>query len=776
MALSSAFSGLDRPVSVRPAEETAYADVIVPRHLDRAFTYVVPSELRPRVRVGSVVLVPFGASKLRGLVVALAAAPPAPWKTGRGNGRLREIVSLCDGPPDGALDPGLLELTRLVSERYLAPWGQCLRLVEPRRPRRSLRLLLTEAGRAQTQRRTLSPVAKAILTRLASAPRGLTASRLKQLIKRSLSSATDARRVLMTLKRRGWIREEDRHEEPKSVGLAPERTPGRAPATVSSAVPLPESPIAAHVALVAAAISEGRQAAFLLEARSSVRLECLLYAVKSALASGRGALVLVPEIIRASTMAERMRSRWGDRVALVHSGLSAASRAAAWDRIRSGSVDVVVGTRSAIFAPLRPIGLIAVDDEDDPALKEQEEPRYHGRDVAWMRTRQENAVLLLGSAHPSLETRASPQVVRLPVPAESGTLPVIHVVDLRRVPPGTLFSPALLEGLEAAIETRAGVVLFQNRKGFAPALLCQDCGTAPHCPRCSVALTFYKKARRMGCRYCGRFAPVPERCQACQGTALAPIGCGTERIEEELHRLFPMARIGRLDRDTALTSGQAEAIRRQTAEGKFDILIGTQMLFQGSPLPPVGLVGVPHADAGLHLPDFRSAERCYQVLADAVALARSAERGGRVLLQTHFPGHHAIVAISRGEPAIFYDREVGLRKALGYPPFTSLISLSVSGRDPGCVKSAAQEWARLLRQHRGDASASLSGIDGDAVLGPIPSVVPRLRGRHRWQLLVKSRDAEAARRAVKATLRELEGRNRSKDVKLEVDVDPVEML
>jgi primosomal protein N' (replication factor Y) len=281
----------------------------------------------------------------------------------------------------------------------------------------------------------------------------------------------------------------------------------------------------------------------------------------------------------------------------------------------------------------------------------------------------------------------------------------------------------------------------------------------------------------MGCRYCGHAAAVPELCPACRGAALAPVGGGTERLEGLLRELFPSARVGRLDRDTARTGRQADIIRRGAAAGEFDILVGTQMLFQGAFLPLADLVGVLCADAGLHLPDFRSAERCYQVLSDVVALAKPAAAGGRVLLQTHFPGHHAIAAIGSGDPAVFYQEERELRAALGYPPFTSLISLSVSGRDPARVKAAAQEWAGLVRRnHLHAADATLPDLAGDAVLGPIPSAVPKGRGRSRWQMLVKGRDGQALRQAVKTSLDTMEDRHRSKALKFEVDVDPVEML
>ncbi len=756
-------------VEPQSAGESVYADVIVPRHLHRAFTYSVPSALRDRVRVGSVVLVPFGAGRLRGLIISLTAAPPPAWlASGRSTGHLREIISVGDGPPDGTLDPGLLELTRLVSERYLAPWGQCLRLVEPARSRRPVRLALTEAGRAELGRK-LPQATREVLARLATAPRGLTANHVRRALRRSGPEDGDIGRLLTALTRRGWIREEEGRR--RSAGTGRRRPPHREASPLTIPWPASESRLPPQVH---EALGTARHAAFLLEASGAVRQAAGLAAVQTTVAAGRQALLIAPEITAASTLAAQMMAVWQDRVALVHSGLPALDRTAVWDRIRSGTVDVVVGTRLAVFAPLARIGLIAVDGEDDPALKEQEEPRYHAREVAWMRARQHGAVLLLGSAHPSLEVRTSALVERVAMAGEPAARPEVQVVNLCELPPGALLSAVLLKEIERALEERTGVVVFQNRKGFASSLVCRDCGTAPQCPRCSLALTFYKTARRLGCRYCGHSAGVPELCPACRGRTLSPVGWGTERIEELLRGLFPLARIGRLDRDTAPTARRADALRRDAARGAFDMLVGTQMLVQGPPLPPAGLVAVPYADAGFHLPDFRSAERAYQILTDAVALARPASAGGRVVVQTHAPEHHAIAAIRCGNPEIFYDREKELRKALGYPPFTSLISLGVSAGDPQRAKAAAQEWARLLSRQLG--SGALPALDGDAVLGPIPSAVAKIRGRHRWQLLVKARDGEAARDAVRTSVTELERRRRSRDLKFDVDVDPVDML
>ncbi|MER3425055.1 MAG: primosomal protein N' [Nitrospiraceae bacterium] len=452
-------------------------------------------------------------------------------------------------------------------------------------------------------------------------------------------------------------------------------------------------------------------------------------------------------------------------------------------------------------------GLICLDHEDDPSLKEETEPRYHAREVAWMRSRLNSSVLLLASAHPSLETlqrmgaletgnqgAQGPRSEKLLVISQPVMPPAIHLVDLRRLPHGTILSEPMIEGIAAALKSGERAILYLNRKGFAPALLCRACGQALRCQRCSVALTFYKQAGHLSCHYCNAVFPLPDTCPSCFAARIEPIGVGTEGVEEIVLRLFPNARVARLDREKARTPNRAEAIRRLFAAGELDLLIGTQMLFQGPPLPPVRFVGLIHADAGLHLPDFQAGERTYHALLDAIALARPREAGGSVLLQTYLPAHPVIAAIVEQDPEIFYHQELLFRRVLAYPPFTHLMSLCVSGKQPERVKEAAEQWAAQLRttskrpivneerqwkpldQRRDSAEDSEESGADIIVLGPVPASVARIRGRYRWQILVKSASLEAARRTVRRTLDDLEGKHGRSGLKYHVDVDPVAMI
>jgi len=786
------------PVSTQPAvvDLPAFAEVIVPRHLNRSFTYAIPDQLRDRLQVGSRVRIPFGPSMLEGVVVSLSAQcgrgdEQDPATRGRVAGRLREIASVIGETPEAGLAPDLLTLTRLVSERYLAPWGQCVRLILPTllTHRRSPRYLITETGtKRQESAGRLASTACRILARLASAPKGLTLISLRRTVTGPVA------RTLRTLARRKWVREIERDRQGDQDSRTEQlRSPTNdmTPAGSPSQVHKPQESATVPPREVAwwnqlrRALDRAEPRLFLLQAPAAQRLSYVIRAAEETLARDRTVLILAPEVIRAAAIAELARARWGDRVELFHSGLTPARRGEVWRRIRAGTAGIVVGTRSAVFAPLISLGLICVEDEEDSSFKEEAEPHYHAREVARMRAGQDKAVLLLGSSHPSLETvqaiGAGGEALR--IRGDGVVPPAIRVVDLRRLPFGSVLTESMLAGIRAALEARAGAVLFLNRKGFAPALLCRDCGSAQQCPHCSVTLSFYKRAASLACHSCGVSFPVPETCALCLAARLEPVGFGTERVEEEARRLFPGARIGRLDRDTAPTAARADAIRRLASAGEFDILIGTQMLFQGFPLPPVGFVGLPHADAGLHLPDFRSAERTFHAILDAVAMARPSEAGGTIVLQTYLPTHHAIASVVSQNESLFYDQELAFRKSVGYPPFTHLISLRVSGKNAGLVREAAEQWARLLKAalQRGSSGeerpAPHETLGSDVtILGPIPAAVARVRGRHRWQLLVKSAKAEAARLVVKRTLDVLEKRPGRGGLKFDVDIDPVEMV
>ncbi len=739
--------------------------------------------------------IPFGPTTVQGVIIALSPHLPDPrrWETA---GRLREILSMQEGASGPDLDPDLLTLARSVSTYYLAPLGPCTRLMLPpgQSGKRVTSYILTEAGRlVHQQNQRLSKTSQAVLSRLAGRPSGLTSATLHRTIQGPVV------RTLRHMKRKQWVEERvalRRSGPPGSIQgrrLRPEKWRGLdGEGTVVDPRALPLVP-SAWSAKLSAAVGTPSPSTFLLRAPTAYRWASLLYAIEETLARRRTALLVTGEIGRVSVLASYAKARWGTRVEVLHSGLSSAVRAEGWRRIRDGSVDIVVGTRSAVFAPLRSLGLLCIEAEEETSLKEDQTPRYHAREVAWMRARQHGAVFLLGSDHPTVETLEA--VERhgecLLLPAESVGRPDVQAVDLCQVPYGAMLSQRLLEGIEAALRQRAGVVIYHNRKGFAPLLICRDCGAAPRCPQCTVALTYYRRAGRLTCGYCGSSLGLPDTCPSCLAARLEPLGFGTERLEEELRRLFPHVRVARLDRDSSRLAADAEQIRRRAWAGEVDILIGTQMLFRHSPLPPVGCVGVPLADAGLHLPDFRAAERTYHALSDARGLARSADEGGQVIIQTYLPTHHVIAAVVEGQADTFYAQERAFRRTLAYPPFGTLIGLRVAGMQAGRVREAGERLAELLKEAgapftEGTQRSELpAGGDGQLVgrtgmtevviLGPIPAFRNQARGRHRLQLMVKSANGDAARETVRTALGRLEGQKGWRDVKFEVDVDPIEM-
>ena len=627
---------------------------------------------------------------------------------------------------------------------------------------------------------TLPPDERVILERLGRRPSGLSWRSLNRL------PVNISQRVHASLKRRGLIME--RAAAPRASrrrNEAPLRplAPALGPAMLELSHPTDAAAITV-VEEIRVLLDRGVFGAMVLQASQAARLAILVAAVRHPLERKRRVLVLTGEVQRALEIVTALRHAGIAQTAAFHGQLPIRERALAWDAVGSEQVSVLVGTRSAGFVPLRDLGLVWVDGEDDPSLKEEQAPRYHAREVARQRAELDRAVLVLASSHPGFETLhavhtglaalrsvASPES---PVPVE--------VVDLRRYPAGTLVSPPVVEGVRRALTERQLVLLYLNRKGYAPLLLCRGCGQAPTCPACGVALGFYRNPARLRCHYCGHGMNAPDSCLACQAPRLEPVGAGTERVDDLLRQHFPQIRIARMDSDTVRRRGQAEALLALAHAGEIDVLIGTQMLLSQQGLPRAGLVGVLYADGELHRPDFRSAEYTHHALQDALALARS-DGNGQAIIQTYLPHHHAILAASRHDPALFVDTELAFRQMLQYPPFSHLIRLDVSGASEQAVTAAAQRWAEALRQHihaetRPDHARlhTAEALPTVSVLGPVPAPLPRLRRRYHWQLLVKSSSLEEGLRTVRSTLGTMDRLPQAGRIKLTVDVDPVTML
>jgi primosomal protein N' (replication factor Y) (superfamily II helicase) len=757
--------------------QNLYADIIVPRHVAGSFTYIVPPQLKPILRVGHCVLVPFGRSRIQGAVISLSHALPASLD----RQKLREIGSIVTDNGWKGIPSGLLDLAKGVSEYYVAPWGQCLRLVMPPSRARDGRFKLTEGGRETLTAGHGSNEIRSLLERLSKKPTGIKRSTLLG------NKGSKQERLLEMLVQKGWIVEDLQASYGVNGSKPPylvqssrtelHLTDSDAPPLSDGRMVLPESEERLVIAL------KNRQPAKLfLQAPLSDRRALLHRAIHHTLTEGRTTLIIVAEVDRARWLAETLMKEGTVVSACLSRGLSDDARAAIWQQARRPDPQVIVGTRSAVFLPLQSLGMIWIERAEDPALKEPQEPRYHARDVAWLRARDEGALLILSSPYPSLEAALNvdaPGTLHQELPV--ALRPKVEVVDLRPLGKKTVLSPPLIEAVREAIERKAGVLLFLNRKGYASALICRDCGQVPRCQSCRVALAYYRHHGCLSCSYCGTVTTIPNTCASCDGHRLQLIGEGTERVEEEVRRLFADARIIRADGDTMQKPAQAAALWKCIKGGQWDVLIGTQLVLRDYALPPVGLVAAVQADASLSLPHFRAAERTYHLLRDAVALACPSSDGGRVIIQSYLPSHHAIQAVVQQDESIFTSEELSHRIALGYPPAVHLIALHVSGANERLVLEAAAAWAVRLQAvlptaaARREASADMRGRDVYTVLGPVPPPVPKVRGHYRQQILVKSSVRERGVQAVCESIRQLEQAYPTRAVRFDVDVDPVEM-
>ncbi len=717
------------------------AEIAVGISVDKTFHYRIPEELSSMLVPGSRVLVPFGSRRIAGTVLG---SPEAAGRQG-----LKTIIEVIDDP----LPPALLTLARWMADFYLHPLGQVIEAIIPK-----------ALGRAKPKRqRFLRLIAPHHLSSL----RGKKQIELVQLLTDKGETPFDrlgsfSSQTIKTLCDLGIIECVERDAPPLH---AEPFTPESAP------VLMPEQ--AEAVRRIAEQVRADTFNAFLLHGvTGSGKTEVYLRTIAALPGSNKGAIVLVPEIALTPQLLGRFRRRFGRRVAVLHSGLTDRERADEYRRIRSGAVDVAIGARSAVFAPFPRLGLVIVDEEHESSYKQEEGLRYHGRDVAVMRAKQENAVAILGSATPSLESFWNAKggrygYLRLAHRVDHRPLPQVTIIDSRTLPKHAVYSPRLLEDVGLRLERGEQTLLLLNRRGFSSVLICRDCGVAIRCPSCSVSLTFHKADRTLKCHYCGHLVPPPDTCPSCAGADLKLLGAGTQRIEEELQPLFPQARIERMDSDSIRGRDAYERLLDRVDQRAVDILLGTQMVAKGHDFPGVTLVGVVDADVGLNLPDFRAAEKTFQLITQAAGRAGRGELGGEVIIQTMNPNHYAIRHSRTHDYEGFYDEEIGYRTQLGYPPAGRLIKIEVAAADEGIAAEAAKVARNRIRHLQRGKDTTL--------LGPAPAPLARLRGKYRFQLLLLSQRREEIRRLA------IEGRNAveerfARKCRVIVDVDPVHLL
>lgn len=740
---------------------------------DKLYTYTVPPELTPHLTPGCWVEVPFGAQRRVGCYIGPAAAGPA-------GVQLKPLCRVAAEIPP--LPPPLIALARWVAERYLCPFAAALRLLLPAAARRQqvralemtgLRLAVppTAALEAAAAAEKRAPVrARLLRTLAAAAPEPVELVELARL-------GGGARAALHTAVEAGLV---------ERVTLTRRRDPFAGRAAVPDAPPPPTPDQAAaqaalDEALARAAAGEPVPPVLLHGVTGSGKTEVYLGAIAAALAEGRQAIMLVPEISLTPQMVHRFRARFGDRVAVLHSALSDGEKFDEWVRIRRGDVSVAIGARSAVFAPFTRVGIIIVDEEHESTYKQDgQAPSYHAREVAEERARREGALLVLGSATPALETfwRAEHgriRYLRLPRRIDDRPLPPVTLVDMRAELRGfnrSVFSRPLQAALAETLAAGEQAILFLNRRGFNTFVLCRACGEAVQCPHCAVTLTYHLPGagrpapRRLECHYCGHQAPVPETCPHCGSKQIRYLGAGTERVEEELRALLPGARTLRMDVDTTRRKGSHAGIVEAFDRGEADVLIGTQMVAKGLDFGRVTLVGVILADVTLNLPDFRSAERTFQLVTQVAGRAGRGDRPGRVLVQTYNPDHFAIVAAAGHDYELFYRQQILLRQSMGYPPYAELIRLVFTGPEQAEVQAAAAHVHRLLRD----------GFPGE-LLDPTPAPLARLRGMYRHHVILKGTDRPAMAGALRSAFQADAGRwRRGRKVRLILDVGPHSIL
>ncbi len=514
----------------------------------------------------------------------------------------------------------------------------------------------------------------------------------------------------------------------------------------------------------------------------SGKTEVYLQAIAEVLSSGGEALVLVPEISLTPQLVSRFRARFGDNIAVLHSGLSEGERYDEWRRIRRGEVKIAIGARSAIFAPFENLRIIIVDEEHDNSYKQEERLKYNARDLAVLRAKLFRGVVVLGSATPSLESYHNAEkgrfkFLKLPERIGGSSLPTVELVDLKEdwLEKGRSISPRLQDAIGTNLARGGQAILFLNRRGFAPFVLCRECGYVFKCPNCSVSLIYHSRERELICHYCNYGLPAPTFCPNCKGVRVELLGLGTERLEEEIKGSFPEARADRMDRDTTARKHAHQIILERFNKGEVDVLIGTQMVTKGLDYPNVTLVGVISADLSLNFPDFRASERTFQMLTQVAGRAGRGKSPGKVIIQSFNLDHYSIQYARKHDYQSFYDQEISQRKELFYPPFCRLVLVKISGNSKDKTKEIAERLGRLFQRRLRGKSESRD-VQNIQVLGPAPAPRSKIRGRYRWQILVKGKDHRYLHYYIKEIFGKASSKDIPKEVNVEVDFDPRSMM
>ena len=810
--------------------ENTYIEVAVALPVFKTFTYSVPEDLLPYISAGKRVLVPFGRRRVTGYILgSCQEINPA---------EIKHILDVLDEKP--LFPQFMIPFFQWISDYYKHPIGNVIKNGLPGGLTiyDYASIALTDEGKLALKENRATPLEKDLLKLLETGPAHLKNlnQKLHQIIPAALiQSLQQDGRILKVRELRDAatkFRMErfvtladatlpfDRLSNSRKKILAILKTGGEIPVTeLKKKVPTAPRLIRAlendgYVTVrnrriyrdpfgepinpdCAPTLSVEQQsvvdqvtdcldrgfATFLLQGvTGSGKTEVYMQVAAETLNKGKCVLVLVPEIALITQMERRFRARFGERIAVLHSGLSAGERYDQWSRILQQNADIAIGTRSAIFAPFNNIGLIVVDEEHDTSYKQESNLRYNARDLAVVRAKLNDCVALLGSATPSLQSYYNASAknfieVKLEQRIKSRPLPEIKIVDLRESMGyrgvRRFITPELHQAIKNTLHRQEQVLLFLNRRGFANFALCESCGNPLRCKHCDISLTFHQKANAFKCHYCGFSRSATSNCDNCGSSDIKKLGLGTEKIEVAINELFPDARVARMDRDTTTRKGSIVKLLKGLRDETIDILIGTQMIAKGHDFPMITLVGIICADLSLSFPDFRAGERTFQLLAQVSGRAGRGASPGRVILQTYNPEHFSIMAAKDQDSHSFYTQEMRFRKALNYPPFSRMIQLKISGKDKSKTRDQATHLGDLCRTLK-TANPSLYG--SVEIMGPIEASLTKIAKRYRWQILLKGISAKALHKFIGQLLSQNPGVFNNYSVRVVIDVDPVSIM
>ena len=811
-------------------------EIAVPLPIHQTFTYEVPLSLITDAQIGKRVLIPFGRRRLTGYIVGWPQASPSE--------ALKPITDILDAQP--LFPESMLPFFRWIADYYHSSLGEVIKCALPGglNLREVTEARITKLGQAVLQTGIEDSESRCILEKLVQGPSPVTSlakkiegatarAKLKKMEKKAwiaIRSKLPSRQVHPKYKRFVRLQSPKYVADERYNRLSPIKrqilsalsghTEGCFTQDLKATFPtlnshlkrlqqdgfvdvykkrvyrdpfgeavVPDRKLALtsdQASVQDALVKElgrGFECYLLAGVTGSGKTEIYLQLAQEAVSKGLYVLVLVPEIALISQMEGRFRARFGERIALLHSGLSAGERYDQWLRILQQETPIAIGARSAVFAPFPQVGLIIVDEEHDPSYKQENSPRYHARDVAVMRAKMDGALVLLGSATPSLETYFNALVVQkyktlhLPKRIQPSSLPQVTIVDLNQTKKEKGFrrflTPALRAAIQRTLEAGGQTLLFVNRRGFANYPICESCGEVMQCRHCAISLTYHQQANALRCHYCGFNMPATMPCQSCGSGRIKRLGFGTEKVAAALEMFFPHARVARLDRDTTTRKGALLKILKEVKNRQIDMLVGTQMVAKGHDFPNITLVGIICADLSLHFPDFRSCERTFQLLAQVAGRAGRGSIPGKVILQTYMPDHYSVTTARDQDYQAFLEKEIQGRSALAYPPFSRMIQLKISSRSRPKGDAVAHQLGDACRAACSGRQSSWGDL---TILGPVVAPLSKIGHWYRWQMILKAERSSVLHRFVRQMVKDHPCYFRHRQVKVDIDVDPYSMM